>query len=135
MAVTYDVDGDEGSGLAEFFVDGSSIGTSGSGKTSIADKTADFEIGAQDDGSNSFDGKIDDVRVWSDIRTDAEISNNYQQELIGNEAGLVGYWKLNNGLTDETSNNNDLTNNNSVTFSTDVPSWPDIDPAFFGCNF
>ena len=42
-------------------------------------------------------------------------------ELDGDEAGLVGYWKLNNSLLDETSNDNDLTNNNSATFSTDVP--------------
>ena len=42
------------------------------------------------------------------------------EELNGDEAGLVGYWKLNNSLLDETSNNNDLTNNNSATFSTTV---------------
>lgn len=68
-----------------------------------------------------LDGKIDDVRVWNDIRTAQEISDNYQKELVGDEANLVGYWKFNNSLLDETANNNDLTNNNGATFSTDVP--------------
>ena len=69
----------------------------------------------------TFDGLIDEVRVWNDIRSGAEISANYQQQLTGSEANLVGYWRFNNDLTDETSSNNTLTNNNSATFNTDTP--------------
>jgi len=119
MAVTYDAS----AGSATFYIDGVQQGATQTGlDTSIYDGTAPFEIGAVDNGGTiNFDGLIDEVRVWSDIRTATEISDNYQKELTGSEANLVGYWKLNNDLLDETSNNNDLTNNNSATFSTDVP--------------
>ena len=91
--------------------------------TSIYNSSSPFFIGAR---SNTTaldfpDGLMDEVRVWSDIRTSTEISDNYQKELVGDEAGLVGYWKFNNDGTDETSNDNDLTNNNSATFSSSVP--------------
>ncbi|MFO1007912.1 MAG: LamG-like jellyroll fold domain-containing protein [Planctomycetaceae bacterium] len=42
-----------------------------------------------------FEGRIDDVRVWNVARTQAEISSARNTELTGNEAGLAGYWKLN----------------------------------------
>lgn len=87
--------------------------------TSIADTTAKLSIGAWGEGSEGFfDGKIDEVRVWNDIRTASEIANNYNKELVGTESGLAGYWKFNNSLLDETSNNNTLTAHNSAAFST-----------------
>jgi len=40
-------------------------------------------------------GAIDDVRVWNDIRSDAEILANYDVPLsTPYDANLVGYWKL-----------------------------------------
>jgi hypothetical protein len=63
-------------------------------------------------------GGIDDARLWNTARTEAEIQANMNQELIGNETGLVGYWKLDegNGLTayDSTSN----ANNGTITGAT-----------------
>jgi len=50
--------------------------------------------------------------------------------LIGTETGLKGYWKLNDSLLDETTNNNDLTNVNSAVFSTDVPFGGSPPPPF-----
>jgi uncharacterized protein YjbI with pentapeptide repeats len=44
-----------------------------------------------------FRGFISDVRLWKVERTAAEIFNNYKQRLNGNEANLMGYWKLNQG--------------------------------------
>lgn len=109
----------------ELYVNGVSQGTKGSNPATIKNSSTAFTFGADFDTSgnptNFFDGLIDDVRAWSDVRTSTEISDNYQTELVGNEEGLVGYWKLENNALDETTNNNDLTNNNSVTYSTDVP--------------
>ena len=45
-----------------------------------------------------FKGKMDDVRVWNTARTQTDIKNSLNKELIGNEAGLIGYWKLNEGI-------------------------------------
>lgn len=57
-----------------------------------------------------LDGKMSDVRIWNTARTAQQIADNYQKRLIGNESGLVGYWKLDKGsgttVADSTSNAN-----------------------------
>ena len=45
----------------------------------------------------NFQGSIADVRIWNVTRSASEILNNYRRRLIGNETGLKGYWKLNQG--------------------------------------
>lgn len=101
------------------YVDGVAKATNTGAGTAIFGNTSDFIIG-QIAGGSYVDGIIDEVRVWDDIRTAAEISSNMYRELVGNEANLVGYWKFNNNYLDETSNNNDLTASGSPTFTTDV---------------
>jgi hypothetical protein len=63
--------------------------------------------------NNYLDGKLSDVRIWNTARTETEILDNYNKRLIGNETGLVGYWKLSEGISavakDFTSNANDAT--------------------------
>ncbi|MBX2977280.1 MAG: T9SS type A sorting domain-containing protein, partial [Ignavibacteriaceae bacterium] len=44
-----------------------------------------------------FPGKIDEVRIWNDVRDITEISQNMYNELVGNEAGLVAYYNMNDG--------------------------------------
>lgn len=80
-----------------------------------------INIGRHGSDSYYLDGKLDDYRQWNDLRTTTEILDNCQQELTGTEANLVGYWKLDNDLTDSTNNGNTLINNNSAVFSTDIP--------------
>lgn len=117
IAVTFDAS----ASTAEFFIDTSSIGTDTGTITSIFDGSAVMYIGIYLGTGNGLDGKMDDIRVWSDIRTDQEIIDNYNCQLAGDEDNLVAYWQLNNGLLDETTNDNDLTNNNSALYSTDIP--------------
>jgi hypothetical protein len=42
-----------------------------------------------------WDGAIDEVRIWNTMRTEQEIADNLAQRLIGNEPGLVAYWRMN----------------------------------------
>ena len=91
----------------------------------------DLFIGASTTGSISIDGLLDEVRVWDVIRTAKQINDNYRQELTGSEAGLVGYWDLNDNYTDKSKNSNDLTAVNAPVFSATVPfvgsaNWPKI---------
>ena len=66
--------------------------------------------------SNRFHGCIDDVRLWNTARSQTDIQNNKDVPLVGNETGLVGYWRLDAGAAvngtfatvDQTSNHNDL---------------------------
>jgi len=98
--------------------------------TSIYDGTATFKVGAIYDIAQSFfDGKLFDCRLWSDIRSGAEISTNYQKYVASNEAGLVSNWKFNNNYLDEHANSNDLTSSGSPIFSGDVPDWAKRNPA------
>ncbi len=58
----------------------------------------------------SFDGYIGDVRLWNDIRTATELLDSKDLALQGDEAGLAGLWKLNEGAgtvaKDTTTNKN-----------------------------
>ena len=106
-----------------------SVGSTGNG---TADQNDHFSISVQDTGDNStftpnvttvFDGKIDDVRVWSDARTSTELDDNFENcDLSTSETGLVAWYLFNNDAgVDATSGGFDLTNTNSATFDTDVP--------------
>ena len=62
-----------------------------------------------------FAGDIDDIRIWNISKSTTEINANKNCELSGNEAGLVAYYKFNQGTggSDNTgiSNANDATPN------------------------
>lgn len=50
-------------------------------------------------GGEYFNGRIDEVRVWS-VSSYASLLNSYMSKtLVGNEYGLKGYWKLDDGFT------------------------------------
>ena len=43
-----------------------------------------------------FNGKLDELRIWSDVRTAAEIAENMFRNLTGNEDNLVAYYSFDN---------------------------------------
>ncbi|MBB1270818.1 S-layer family protein, partial [Shewanella sp. SR44-3] len=66
---------------------------------------------------DDFVGGIDDIRMWSSARTQVQIQNNRSIELVGNESGLLGYWKLNEAsgttVNDSQTNSSMLTGTSS----------------------
>ena len=112
----------------EFFVDGTSQGNgtvlNDGSVTGIYNNSRAVFIGVMegyaDAAAKFLDGKIDEVRVWNVIRSDADI-NTYKRKDVTGQTGLVAYWKLNNSALDETANNNDLTLYGSPSYSTSVP--------------
>jgi hypothetical protein len=52
-------------------------------------------IGCNNPRFSCFGGYIDEFRMWSVARSATEIMMNYNKGLVGNETGLVGYWKFN----------------------------------------
>lgn len=90
--------------------------------TSIDDNDVDFAIGDTPKTSTRtyFDGKINNARLWSDIRTAGEILAN-RDKVIELAAGLEGSWYAQNNHLDLTGNSNDLTASGGPVFSSDVP--------------
>lgn len=97
----------------ELFIDAVSEDTDTT--TLIALVVTDAFIGAADnDGTKAHfcvpNCLIKEVRLWDDERTLAEIKANMYSELVGTEAGLVAYWKGDDGsgatLTDQQSGGN-----------------------------
>lgn len=54
-------------------------------------------IGNRYDYLRTFDGDIDEVRLWNVVRTEQEIKDNMNKPLTGAESGLVAYYPLNEG--------------------------------------
>lgn len=71
-------------------------------------------VGAYATGTEPFDGKMCEVRLWSAVRTATEIRDNMNQVLVGNETNLVAYFPFNGNFEDSTANNNDLTASGGV---------------------
>ncbi len=61
----------------------------------ITDSGTDFLIGCRS-GTTFFPGQIDEVRVWNTARTETELRENMMHTLVGNEAGLSAYYRLDN---------------------------------------
>ena len=78
------------SGSRKLYVNGVEQTLSGTALTVQANNDP-VKIGC-DYSARYFDGKIDEVRIWNDARTETEIRQNMYQELNGNEAGLVAYY-------------------------------------------
>lgn len=54
-------------------------------------------IGKRVDDVNHFEGAIDEVRVWSTVRTSADIAAHWDAELCAPEPGLLAYYRFNQG--------------------------------------
>lgn len=82
---------------------------------SMSNTTNNITFGARRGQSWFTNGKLDEIRIWESVRTQAEISDHRYLELNGNETNLVGYWKLNSssGTTSfDAANGHDGTLNN-----------------------
>jgi hypothetical protein len=49
---------------------------------------------------NTYDGLMDEIRIWSTARTASQIVDAMAQGLSGTEPGLVGYWRFDEGYGD-----------------------------------
>ena len=98
----------DGSNHATFYINGLDKGTV-TGTTAASTSADDLYLGrGLTLGTQQLDGKIDEVRIWGDIRTQAEIQANMNRELVGDEANLSAYYLMYDStgttLTDNTGN-------------------------------
>jgi len=45
-------------------------------------------------GAYGFDGVVDELRIWDDVRTEAELRDNLHKPLVGSESNLIGYYRF-----------------------------------------
>ncbi len=85
----------------------------------------------------NYNGMMDEVRLWNVVRTEDEIHDNMSFMLSGEEEGLVGYWRLDEGegqiVRDLTANEN----HGHLGFDPDEeeqidPEWVESDAPIFG---
>lgn len=77
-----------------------------------------------------IDGIIGEVRVWNYVRTGAEIADNMNRQMTGSEAGLVGYWPLDDSsgtIAADLAGDNDGTLVNGASWSAPLLLWEACD--------
>lgn len=77
------------------YVDGNSVFTTALSAQNVSANNA--IIGHVSNGGGSFDGQMDEARIWNVARTQTEIQDNMNAQLNGNEAGLQLYYNFNQG--------------------------------------
>lgn len=109
IAATYDAS----AGIAKIYINGV-FDANKSVASSVSNSIGNLYFGfnpARSDFAAPFKGIIDEVRIWNIARTESEIQSTMNQSLNGNESGLIGYWKFDEGTgtitSDATSNHND----------------------------
>jgi len=104
-------DGTTGSDSQKLYIDGVLDNSNAATSTGYNEEDNVFTIGAQEGGTNPFEGKIDEVRIYSRVLTETEISNLYNDSGCLS-TGLVGYWPFDEGknslVQDYSGNENDL---------------------------
>jgi hypothetical protein len=118
VAVTYNA------GTVKFYVDGAQQGTDQSVDASITPDSSNFTVGSNNGAGTSYDGLLNNILVYSTAQNDAAIAALYGAGAGGctpSTTNLVSWWFSDNNNGDDLHGGNDLTNNNTATFSSDVP--------------
>jgi hypothetical protein len=111
---------------AQAYIDGLPVDTTDPAAnaigTPIFDSTVPVCVGCVFDSDSEyvsgFDGNIDEVRIWNDIRTDEEIFDTYRDTTIEDE-NLKAFWRFERDYTDSSGNENHLTAGNGAQFDAD----------------
>jgi hypothetical protein len=102
-------------------VDGEFIGTK---PATISREKNYLNIGSKIGTGGFFKGKIDDIRVYNRPLTQSEIMATKNRSVSKSEAGLVSYWKMDEGVGQKVFDNTTIPTNANVygaTFSSDKP--------------
>ncbi|MFT5722916.1 MAG: hypothetical protein ACI9JN_000021 [Bacteroidia bacterium] len=91
----------------KLYVDGVLDASGSITATNISTGTSvNIRIGQRIDGTNNFDGDIDEVRIFNFVRSASAIKADMEKEYCNYPKGLVGYFKLNEGDADSSNKSN-----------------------------
>lgn len=109
----------------KIYLDGAEVGSTPKTGTITTNSAVPSWIGGNPPVVNNrpWHGAIDEVRIWNTARTQAQLQANKNNELTGNESGLLAYYKFNEG-NGQTAYDQAGTNN-AVLGSTTTPDGND----------
>ncbi|MCB1759934.1 MAG: DUF4347 domain-containing protein, partial [Gammaproteobacteria bacterium] len=131
VAVTWENTG----GILKFYVDGEELGLGRNDyqKTSTIDAGGTLVFGqhqgiggASFDSDDTFEGKLYDVRIFDEVRSEAEIAASYRTTLPYDEPGLIANWDFDNlsadGVVTDRFSGNNLTLQHVSGFTASTPT-------------
>jgi hypothetical protein len=99
------------------------VNRSGTNPTALI-QAGNYEVGSQNSGLLPFPGKIAQPFLFSAKVTESTIQSYYSQGLAGTETNLISAYSFSNSLNDlNTTNANNLTNNNGASITTADAPW------------
>ena len=81
-------------GAIQVFVNGTMEASATVAQTNSLTASASLSLGANTIDGRYYTGTMDEVQIWSVVRTQAEISSNMHKRMQGNEANLAGYYRF-----------------------------------------
>ena len=126
MAGTYSGNGT--TGTTRLYVDGVLVASKTGAYTGPVDSTDPLYIGQHSNGfPRRMPGAIDEVRIWNTARSQDEITQHMHTGLRGDEAGLVGYWRFDEGLGYTAADYTSSANDGALTNMALADSWQQSD--------
>ncbi len=86
----------------QIFFNGIPQATTAGGSSSTGSDNL-MTIGSRTNNAQYFPGRIDEVRIWDDIRTPCEIQSSYTTEYTATQPNMVAYYKFNEGTAGGTN--------------------------------
>ncbi|HZG39474.1 MAG TPA: LamG domain-containing protein, partial [Nodosilinea sp.] len=93
------------------YFDGQAVAPSGTVSTpsrTPLSNSSDLNLGSDSQQNSFFKGVIDEFRVWERARSPQGLTEDMNHRLVGNEPGLAGYWRFDEGagttIYDQTDN-------------------------------
>lgn len=88
-------------GTGYIYVNGKQVATGNLSAVNTPTYGTKLRIGKRvPQGTNTFLGKIDEVRIWSHARTQAQLDSFKNVEICGRTNGLAAYYRFNQGFAD-----------------------------------
>jgi ELWxxDGT repeat protein len=93
---------DQGSGSISLYVDGAFMGTQAKSMSALRIDPSGLLLGQDQDSvgggfnpAQALRGRLDELRIWSAVRTAEEIADTWNRPLTGSEQGLLAYYPFN----------------------------------------